>query len=527
MENKEIKQCPYCGEEILAVAKKCKHCGEWLINEEPVPIKMVSCPTCGEDVEEGKDVCPHCGETMSPANVDRSSIESQPTNARIQQPTVQPLPIEKQPSRDTKKEDCSSTTFFKDFFTGMGLTKGLLILFVVRFIILLLNLTESSIVEVIVSILDVIIGSIMSLLIIQRVANDRNKIDLTSFLAIGSCIFWPIGMYIGTEALNNVSLEALEYVRMDDSGEGAISLRYFFASGMVYFCLSLLLDVVSKFFMWQTAKPKFKSTLMLGMVAYSLMLLFVISSKSLSEGMLITGIMIPSLVMFVYYIMILLKGTNEHSIPCASAVKKEGSTTEEKKPLVNVTTSTLSQTSISNNRIIYIIPAVILVIVVCIVIFYNRPSEIENTDTEIVTRDTIDESSYVDNSLSESGEGDSGLNEDEDIQEGQDWLMEYATNMQSICPCNLGGEMTCMTCKYSKSNNTLFMTIRLDDDDEILYEEEAIMKSESQKMYLLTTISEVPKLTAALKVAQADIKIIYTNINGDDLGSTSFSYNDF
>ncbi len=26
----QTKICPYCGEEILAVAKKCKHCGEWL-----------------------------------------------------------------------------------------------------------------------------------------------------------------------------------------------------------------------------------------------------------------------------------------------------------------------------------------------------------------------------------------------------------------------------------------------------------------------------------------------------------------
>lgn len=30
---KPTKRCPYCGEKILAVAKKCKHCGEWLNND--------------------------------------------------------------------------------------------------------------------------------------------------------------------------------------------------------------------------------------------------------------------------------------------------------------------------------------------------------------------------------------------------------------------------------------------------------------------------------------------------------------
>lgn len=29
-----MKQCPYCGEEILIAAKKCKHCGEWLENKD-------------------------------------------------------------------------------------------------------------------------------------------------------------------------------------------------------------------------------------------------------------------------------------------------------------------------------------------------------------------------------------------------------------------------------------------------------------------------------------------------------------
>lgn len=34
----ETMKCPYCGEEILAVAKKCKHCGEWLDEEQNVNI---------------------------------------------------------------------------------------------------------------------------------------------------------------------------------------------------------------------------------------------------------------------------------------------------------------------------------------------------------------------------------------------------------------------------------------------------------------------------------------------------------
>jgi len=37
--SEEMKNCPACGEEILATAKKCKHCGEWL-DKSAIPSDM-------------------------------------------------------------------------------------------------------------------------------------------------------------------------------------------------------------------------------------------------------------------------------------------------------------------------------------------------------------------------------------------------------------------------------------------------------------------------------------------------------
>lgn len=70
---KETKKCPFCGEEILAVAKKCKYCGEWLEEKQTVTKKMVACPVCTEQREEDATSCEN-KETPQPSYPTISSV---------------------------------------------------------------------------------------------------------------------------------------------------------------------------------------------------------------------------------------------------------------------------------------------------------------------------------------------------------------------------------------------------------------------------------------------------------------------
>lgn len=59
------KVCPYCGEEIMAAAKKCRHCGEWLDKDNHSPQSNITCPSCGKQILEGSKICPLCKEPLT------------------------------------------------------------------------------------------------------------------------------------------------------------------------------------------------------------------------------------------------------------------------------------------------------------------------------------------------------------------------------------------------------------------------------------------------------------------------------
>ena len=75
----ETKICPHCGGEILAVAKKCKHCGQWLDENAPKPsLTLIRCPYCDEDIPADSVICPECGESIPPKDVAPGLILSNP-----------------------------------------------------------------------------------------------------------------------------------------------------------------------------------------------------------------------------------------------------------------------------------------------------------------------------------------------------------------------------------------------------------------------------------------------------------------
>jgi hypothetical protein len=62
-EQQEIRECPYCKEEIKAEAIKCKHCGSRVTPERPGHEGV--CPFCKEEIHPEAIKCKHCKSTLT------------------------------------------------------------------------------------------------------------------------------------------------------------------------------------------------------------------------------------------------------------------------------------------------------------------------------------------------------------------------------------------------------------------------------------------------------------------------------
>lgn len=75
--SKETKECPLCGETVLAKAKICKHCKS--------AIETIECPYCFEDILKSSETCEHCGKKI---NV-KESESLKPDNFQKQNTIIQ------------------------------------------------------------------------------------------------------------------------------------------------------------------------------------------------------------------------------------------------------------------------------------------------------------------------------------------------------------------------------------------------------------------------------------------------------
>ena len=76
------KKCPFCGGEISASAKKCKHCKKWLDqvsleeNISNTQKQTMACPFCGGEISASAKKCKHCKKWLEQSNTNKKNEEN-------------------------------------------------------------------------------------------------------------------------------------------------------------------------------------------------------------------------------------------------------------------------------------------------------------------------------------------------------------------------------------------------------------------------------------------------------------------
>ena len=129
MTENETKTCPYCRETILAIAKKCRYCGEWLDEPQSEAKKTKVCPVCGEEIDADATVCPECQENID--DYERRQKTSKSIAATGQRTSGDAIAFEQSSEydeiEDIEEDDDEESLplFVKIIFVSLLLSQGL------------------------------------------------------------------------------------------------------------------------------------------------------------------------------------------------------------------------------------------------------------------------------------------------------------------------------------------------------------------------------------------------------------------